>query len=96
MVHVGYHAHARRPFAELAKTHKITGLAHDAIRFYSKLYAVEMEARENQFTPDARHQLGQEKSVPILTALRKWLDHHLPKTSDQGTIGKAIRYCVGH
>jgi transposase len=96
IVHVGCHAHARRSFAELAKTHKTTGLAHDAIKFYSKLYAVEKEARENQFTPEARHQLRQEKSVPILTALKKWLDHHLPKTSEQGTIGKAIRYCVGH
>jgi transposase len=46
MVHVGCHAHARRPFAELAKTHKTTGLAHDAIKFYSKLYAVEKEALE--------------------------------------------------
>jgi transposase len=57
---------------------------------------LEKEARENQFTHEERHQLRQEKSVPILTALKKWLDHHLPKTSEQATIGKAIRYCVWH
>jgi transposase len=25
-----------------------------------------------------------------------WLDHHLTKTSEQGKIGKAIRYCLNH
>lgn len=96
IVHVGCHAHARRPFAELAKTHQATGLAHEAIKFYRKLYAVETEARNNQLSAEARYHLRQEKSVPILDAFKKWLDHHLPKTSEQGAIGKAIRYCVGH
>ncbi len=96
IVHVGCHAHARRPFAELAKTHKTSGLAHEAIKFYRKLYAVESDARNNQLTPEARFALRQEKSTPILTAFKKWLDHHLTKTSEQGAVGKAIRYCIAH
>jgi transposase len=32
----------------------------------------------------------------VLTAFKKWLDHYLPKTSEQGAIGKAIRYCLAH
>ncbi len=36
------------------------------------------------------------KICTILAAFKKWLDHHLPKTSEQGTIGKAIRYCLSH
>jgi transposase len=96
IISVGCHAHARRPFAELAKTNKTSGLAHEALKFYRKLYAVEKEARDNQLTPEARCQLRQEKSVVILDAFKKWLDHHLTKTSEQGAIGKAIRYCLAH
>lgn len=59
IVHVGCHAHARRPFAELVKTQKTSGLAHDALKFYRKLYGIEKEARENQYTPDARYRLRQ-------------------------------------
>jgi transposase len=96
IISVGCHAHARRPFAELAKTNKNSGLAHEALKFYRKLYAVEKEARDNQFSPNERYQLRKDKSEPILAAFKKWLDHHLPKTSEQGMIGKAIRYCLSH
>ena len=96
IVHVGCHAHARRPFAELVKTHRTTGLAHEAIKFYRQLYAVEEEARHHQLSAEARYSLRQEKSVPILHIFKQWLDHHLHKTSVHGALGKAIRYCVGH
>jgi transposase len=96
IISVGCHAHARRPFAELAKTNKTSGLAHEALKFYRKLYAIETEARDNQLTPEARYQLRQEKSAVILDAFKKWLDHHLTKTSEHGAIGKAIRYCLSH
>lgn len=96
ILRIGCNAHARRSFAELAKTQKTSGLAHEAIKFYKKLYAVESEARDKELTAELRHQLRKEKSVPVLETFRKWLDHHLPKTSEQGAIGKAIRYCVGN
>ena len=96
IISIGCHAHARRPFAELAKSNKDAGLAHEALKFYRKLYAIEKEARDNELSAVARYQLRLEKSVSILTAFKKWLDHHLPKTSEQGAIGKAIRYCLSH
>jgi transposase len=96
IISVGCHAHARRPFAELAKSNKNSGLSHEALKFYRKLYAVEKEARDNQLPAELRYQLRQEKSVPTLSAFKKWLDHHLTKTSEQGVIGKAIRYCLSH
>ncbi|SRR5579883_87085 len=96
MVPVGCHAHARRPFAELVKLSSTSGLAADALKFYRKLYAVEKEARESNLSSELRYQLRKEKSVPVLNAFKKWLDHHLPKTSEQGKIGKAIRYCLAH
>lgn len=96
IISVGCHAHARRPFAELAKLNKGTGLAAEALRFYRKLYQVEKIARENNLSADARYELRQERSKPVLDNFKVWLDHHLTKTSEQAKIGKAIRYCLNH
>jgi transposase len=96
IISVGCHAHARRPFAELAKLNKETGLAAEALRFYRKLYKVEKIARENNLSADARHELRQEQSKPVLDNFKIWLNHHLTKTSEQAKIGKAIRYCLNH
>jgi len=96
IIPVGCHAHARRPFAELVKLNKSTGLAAEAIKFYRKLYTVEKTARENNLSTEACHNLRQEQSRPVLDVFKIWLDHHLTKTSEQGKIGKAIRYCLNH
>jgi len=96
IISVGCHAHARRPFAELAKLNKGTGLATEALKFYRKLYKVEKIARENNLSAEARYKIRQEQSRPVLDAFKIWLDHHLTKTSEQGKIGKAIRYCLNH
>lgn len=96
IIPVGCHGHARRPFAELAKLSNTPGLARDALKFYGKLYAIEKEARENNFSPEQRYQVRHEKSVPILDAFKQWLDAHCMRTSEQGKIGKAIRYCLSH
>lgn len=96
IVSAGCMAHARRPFAELAKLTKNSGLAADALKFFRKLYVIEKEARENSLSSEIRHQLRLEKAPPVLEAFRKWLDHNLTKSSDQGKIGKSIRYCITH
>jgi transposase len=96
IIHAGCNAHARRPFAELAKANTTPGLAHEALRFYRRLYGIEKIAREQNLSSAARYQLRQEKSAPIFDAFKNWLDLHLTKTSEQGKIGKAIRYCLAH
>jgi transposase len=69
IIPIGCHAHARRPFAELAKLSETSGLAHEALKFYRKLYAIEKEARENNLSPAARLELRNEKAVPIRNGL---------------------------
>jgi len=83
IISVGCHAHARRPFAELAKLNKGTGLAAEALKYYRKLYKVEKIARENDLSADDRHELRQEQSKPVLDNFKIWLDHHL--TRKQGS-----------
>lgn len=96
IISVGCHAHARRPFAELVKIAQAPGLAHQALSFYRKLYAIEDVARTKNLSPNERYELRQKNSVPVLKAFKEWLDHHLTKTSEQGKIGKAIRYCLSN
>lgn len=96
IISIGCHAHARRPFAELAKLSKVSRLAHDAPKFYKKLYAIEKEAREKNLSSDARYLLHKEKASPILEAFKQWLDHHLLKAPEQSKLGKAIRYCLNN
>ena len=89
-------AHARRPFAELAKLTKTPGMAREALTFFAKLYRIEKEAREDHLSYDERHERRQKYAPPILDAFKQWLDHQLPKTPEQSKIGKAIRYCLAH
>lgn len=96
IISVGCHAHARRNFADLVKLSKTPGLATQGVTFYKKLYKIEKYARENNLTPGQRYELRKKESEPILDAFKQWLDHQLTKTSEQGKIGKAIRYCIKH
>lgn len=96
IITIGCMAHARRPFAELLKLSEKNGLASDAIKFFKKLYAIEKYARENNFSSPARYELRNQQAPPILDAFKQWLEYHVPKTSNQSKLGKAIHYCLGH
>lgn len=96
VIALGCMAHARRPFAELAKLTKTPGLAHQALLFFKKLYDIEKQAREANLLPDARYQLRLNKAPPIIADFKCWLDRHLTKTSEASKIGKAIRYALNN
>jgi len=55
IIHLGCMAHARRPFAQLAKLATKEGLAIKALGYFKKLYAIESYARDHNFTQDERH-----------------------------------------
>jgi len=47
MVHLGYMAHGRRPFAELVKLAKTTGKSHQAVAYFQKLYTIGLPEQWN-------------------------------------------------
>lgn len=96
IVHIGCMAHARRPFAQLAKLSKKEGLAIKALEYFKSLYAIEAYARDNQLSHDGRHKLRNEKAPPILDEFKTWLLHHSPKVPKQHQLGKAIFYVLNH
>lgn len=97
IIHLGCWAHARRKFvdaqkATISKDKKTsrTGKADVAINFIAKLYAVEKQAKN--INSEDRQKLRQESSVPILKALREWLDKTLHSTLPKGVLGNALGY----
>ena len=49
LIHIYCMAHARRPFAELAKLSKEKTASHEALEYFAALYAIEKQARIEKF-----------------------------------------------
>lgn len=82
-------AHFRREIFDRHKQQP-TALTTDLLDRIGKLYAVEAEIRGQ--SPDIRRSIRQERSRPLVTALRAALDDALRKLSPKSPMTKAIRY----
>ena len=104
IIHAGCWAHARRKFTDalkvggknrkkVAKRSKKQSKAEAGLRFIQKLYAVERDVKEA--SPEERYRVRQDRSLPILADLRKWLDESLGTVVPQSLTGKALVYLHG-
>ncbi len=87
-------AHARRYFEKVKKQAKKQGLAHEALRFYKKLYKIERYAKDNNFTSNQRYELRQKESQPIIEQFKIWFDEYMPLVLPQSPLGKAFNYAI--
>ena len=55
---------------------------------------LERERVGGAVTPEEVVQWRRERSAPVLTAFKQWLDHLLPGTGPQSALGKALAYSV--
>lgn len=98
VTHLGCWAHARRKFDEAIKGQGKTkkgapaksGKAQAGLAYIQNLYAIERRIAEQP--PDERHCVRQTESLPILQALRDWLDTSLPQVPPKTLLGKALSY----
>ncbi len=96
--HLGCMAHSRRRFVDALKARKKGGgPPEQALRFFEQLYRVERQARNEK--PDKGetrdrciHRFRQQHSVPILNALKVWLDDIAPKVLPDSKLGDAVSY----
>lgn len=88
---IGCMAHARRKFYDLHVANK-SQIAKQALQLIQQLYDIERDAKE--FTPEARTQLRQQRSKPILDALHQWLMTHRQKVPNGSATAKAIDYSL--
>ena len=86
-------AHARR---KLFEAHRDTGseIAGQAVALIAKLYEIEREARELQ--PDARQQVRQQRSKPIVHALHTWLVAKRQALAKADVTARAIDYSLSN
>jgi hypothetical protein len=63
------------------------------IRRIGELYVIEQEIRGRR--PDERRAARQERSKPLLDAMKPWLDQTLATLSQKSATAKAIRYVLG-
>jgi hypothetical protein len=86
-------AHARRKFYEV---HEATGspIAAEALRRIAELYAVEATIRCQ--TANTRQVARRIKSLPLVVAMKTWLEAELNRIPPRGGLADAIRYALIH
>jgi transposase len=89
---VGCWAHARRKFFEAKETSAVA--AHLALHRVRDLYEVEKEAKGRE--PEEVLRLRRERSLPILTEFRTWLDDQRDRVLPKSPIGQAMGYALNN
>jgi len=87
---VGCWAHTRRYFIKAEDSDP--ELATEMVGMIRALYRIETLAKDDGLTPDARLALRQERSIPILDAIWKWLDDQSQTVLPKSALGQAITY----
>jgi transposase len=85
-------AHVRRKFDE-AKKNDSTRAGYFLTKV-QELYAIEAQCRDMGLQVEQRGVLRQEKSMPILVELEKWLKENIIETLPKSPIGQAISYAL--
>lgn len=84
-------SHVRRQFYEIAARGPAP-IASEALRRIAELYAVEAEIKGD--AAEARRAARQQKSKPLVDALKAWLGAQLAVVSQKSAIAAAIRYAL--
>ena len=87
---LGCLVHARRKFADALSNDKKR--ASEGLMFFSKLYQLEKQAKEEGLSIEELEKLRREKAYPILQLFEKWLSENHTRVLGSSPIGKAITY----
>jgi transposase len=86
-------AHGRREFVEIHQS-TASPIAEEVLRRIAALYRIEDTIRGQP--PDARKAVRQDRSQPIVEALKVYLEQQLTRVSGKMPVAKAIRYLLNH
>lgn len=91
---VGCMAHARRKFMEAKQSQPKgkSGKADMALNQIQQLYAIEKRIKDK--TLEEKHQIRQEKAVPLLNKFKAWLEKSSLQVTPKSKIGGAINYSL--
>ncbi len=85
-------AHARRMFHEALDNDKAR--AQYALEQIQKLYTIERTCKEHGLNFAQLTEVREQKSLPILDALGKWMKEQYMQTTPKSAIGKALAYSI--
>ena len=86
-------AHLRRQFFDIAKDGHAP-VASEALERIARLYMIEKTIHGQ--TAAARRSARQERSKPLVLALKSWFEHQLTRLSGKSVTAEAIRYALHH
>jgi transposase len=86
-------AHLRRRFYDIAEGGPAP-IASEALERIAALYAIEKTIRGR--SADQRRAVRQERSKPLVIALKAWFEQQLARVSAKATIAEDIRYALNH
>ena len=86
-------AHLRRGFFDLAKS-GVAPIASEALERIAALYAIEKTIRGA--SAEERRRVRQDKSKPLVAALRTFFERQLARVSAKASIAEEIRYDLNH
>lgn len=91
---VGCMAHARRKFMEAKQSQPKgkSGKADMALNQIQQLYAIEKRIKDK--TLEEKHQIRQEKAVPLLNKFKAWLEKSSLQVTPKSKMGDAINYSL--
>jgi Transposase IS66 family. len=89
-------SHGRRQFVEVAEN--FPDECRYVLETLGAVYGVDAEAREQGLSWEARLQLHQEKSGPLMEGLQQWMTEQLNdhNTEPNSGLGKAMKYLLRH
>ena len=91
IIHLSCWAHARRYFDKAQANDQQR--ASKVLKLIQLLYAIEALAREGNMTPEQRHALRLEKSLPILNEIGSYIYNERSMVLPKSPIGVAFEYC---
>lgn len=94
---VGCWAHARRKYDEALKASpekkgQLDTVAGQGLTYCNALFSIERDLKDA--TPEERHAIRQERSLPVLEAYSKWLHQQRSRTLPTSLVGQAIAYSL--
>ena len=95
IIYVGCMAHARRGFVDAAKVAPLDPIPPEVIARIGELYGVEKEARTSGLGAEHRLTLRQQRSVPVMAALKIRLVEIRQEISPGGKLAQACDYMLG-
>ena len=70
------------------------GNAGTALKYISKFYKIEKQAKEKGLSPEEIYKERQGKAIPLLNEFKKWLDVKVEQAPPKSLLGKAIGYTL--